>query len=388
MFALMHGRVIAMGNLLGPGDLAPADLATILALADDFAADPYGAGRVLAGRTVVLAFTVPALVTWAAVATAVTRLGGVPFMIGPGDWHPALGGSVAGTVPVLGAYAAALVVRNRRHDDTIRYAAAVASYTVAPSTVAAPLAPVVPLTPIASLARLVPRAATAPVSSDPVAPVAAASAAPAAAVAPVASIAPAAGVASIRRDGSPAPVVNAGDDRYLPLTAISALYTARRLRGDLSHSTLAYVGDGNPFANSLLLTAALAGVDVAVATPPGYEPDADAVAAAEKYAATSGARITVVHNPVEAVRHAAVVFADGWPPVMDTGEDAGLRATRMAAFTGYRVDGRLLACAPPGVVALSHRAGAVPGPAGYAVAANLLPVAQAVLFHLVAGAES
>src|SRR5947207_6644362 len=95
--APVHGGVMTMGNLLTPADLAPAELATILALADDFAADPYGAGRVLAGRTVVLAFNVPALITRAAVTTAVARLGGTTLTIGPGDWHPALGGSVAGS---------------------------------------------------------------------------------------------------------------------------------------------------------------------------------------------------------------------------------------------------------------------------------------------------
>ena len=82
--------------------------------------------------------------------------------------------------------------------------------------------------------------------------------------------------------------------------------------GDLRDLRLAYVGDGNNMAHSLMLAAASLGVTISVATPKGYEPNADITGAARALAAISGGAVEVVHDPVEAVAGADAVYTDVW----------------------------------------------------------------------------
>ena len=174
------------------------------------------------------------------------------------------------------------------------------------------------------------------------------------------------------------PVINALSDSHHPCQALADLLTLRERFGTLDGLKLAYVGDGNNVANSLIEAGALTGVEVAVACPPGYEP------------AVAGAAIT--NDPVEAVSGANAVYTDVW---VSMGEDAE-RDRRLCDLHPYQVNERLFEHAAPGAIFLhclpAHRgeevtADVIDGPrsAVWRQAANRLPTEQALLYTLVTG---
>ena len=189
------------------------------------------------------------------------------------------------------------------------------------------------------------------------------------------------------------PVVNALSDDHHPCQALADLLTVRELLGGLAGRRLAFVGDGrNNVVHSLLEAGALAGMEIAVASPPGYEPDAAVVDAAYALAAGTGARIDLVEDPREAVRGAHAVYTDVW---VSMGEDAE-RAERLRRLDAYRVDEELLALARPDAIFLhclpAHRGeevtpGVIDGPrsAVWQQAANREWTEQALLELLVTG---
>jgi ornithine carbamoyltransferase len=190
---------------------------------------------------------------------------------------------------------------------------------------------------------------------------------------------------------SPVPVINALTDGHHPLQSLADLLTLREQFGDLRGRKVAYVGDGNNVAHSLIEACALAGVDIAVATPGGYEPDTDVVAEAREIA--KGSSITVTQDPEAAVQDACAVYTDVWLSMGDADDE---RDARRAALAPYRVDDALMRHAQHDAVFMhclpAHRgdevtASVMDGPASvvFQQAANRLPTAQAVLFALVQG---
>jgi ornithine carbamoyltransferase len=139
------------------------------------------------------------------------------------------------------------------------------------------------------------------------------------------------------------PVFNMLTARHHPCQALADLMTMREAFGDLRGRRLAYVGDGNNVARSLAILGALAGVEVAVAAPAGYqlEPVANAI---------------LTDDPREAVAGADVVYTDVWVSMGD--EDTA--DARRAALAPYRLDDALLDAANPGAIAL-HCLPAHPG---------------------------
>jgi len=189
---------------------------------------------------------------------------------------------------------------------------------------------------------------------------------------------------------APVPVVNALTDGHHPLQAIADLMTLEHHFGSLAGRTIAYVGAGNNVTNSLMEAAALADMNVAVAVPPGHEPDADSISFAERETGRRHRRILVTHDPVEAVKDADAVYTDVW---LSMGDSAGEQAARVTALTPYQVNGGLLEQAADGAVALhclpAHRgeeitAEVIDGPRSlvFQQAANRLPATQAVLYAL------
>lgn len=142
------------------------------------------------------------------------------------------------------------------------------------------------------------------------------------------------------------PVVNALSDREHPCQALADLLTLRQHVGELRGRTLTFVGDGNNVCHSLLLTGALAGLRVRVATPPGYEPDDAVVKHATRIARLSGGAVEVGNDPRVAVRGADAVYTDAWTS-MGAEAEADLRRLR---FADFRVDATLLAEAPKALV--------------------------------------
>jgi ornithine carbamoyltransferase len=188
------------------------------------------------------------------------------------------------------------------------------------------------------------------------------------------------------------PVINALTDDHHPCQALADLLTIRDRFGELQGLRIAYLGDGNNVAHSLIEAACLAGMEIAVATPPGYEPDAAIVRAAQAAGRPRGARVVLTSDPDAAVADAHAVYTDVW---VSMGQDAE-RAQRLAALEPYRVDDRLMAQAAADSVFLhclpAHRgeevaAGVIDGQASavWEQAANRMPTEQAVLRALITG---
>jgi ornithine carbamoyltransferase len=140
---------------------------------------------------------------------------------------------------------------------------------------------------------------------------------------------------------SAVPVINALSDRYHPCQALADVQTLQEKFGSLEGLKIAFVGDGNNVAHSLMLTAARLGAEVAVATPAGYEPAKDIVAEAAKFGSVSA-----TNDPHEAVRGAHAVYTDVWAGM---GQESQA-ADRARAFAPYQVNETLFAEARPDAV--------------------------------------
>jgi ornithine carbamoyltransferase len=136
------------------------------------------------------------------------------------------------------------------------------------------------------------------------------------------------------------PVINALTDDFHPCQGLADLLTIRQHKGALQGLKLAYVGDGNNMAHTYLLAGALAGLDVSVASPDGYEPHAHALAQAADLASRygTGSTFEVVRDPVAAVAGADVVVTDTWASMGQEEE----HARRLRDFAGYSVDEELM----------------------------------------------
>jgi ornithine carbamoyltransferase len=178
-----------------------------------------------------------------------------------------------------------------------------------------------------------------------------------------------------------APVVNLLSDLAHPTQIVADLLTLRQRWGRLEGHSIAWVGDGNNVARSLVLGCALAGVEVRLATPPGHRVDPLAVEAARG----RGIEVIETDDPEEAVTGAAAVYTDVWVS-MGQEEEAMLRAD---AFARYGVTSPLMARAAPGAVFLhclpAHRglevdAAVIDGPASavWDQAGNRMHAARAV----------
>jgi len=157
---------------------------------------------------------------------------------------------------------------------------------------------------------------------------------------------------------SPVPVINALSDKYHPLQILADLQTLQETfcpppadgsappaADGLSGVKVAWVGDGNNIAHSILAGMPRLGVQVAVATPKGYECDSDVAARAIAVAEAAGAPVPLfTTDPVEAVRGADVIVTDTWVSMGQEEE----KARRLKQFSGYQVTEQLGAGAKPG----------------------------------------
>ncbi|MEI7951593.1 MAG: ornithine carbamoyltransferase [Synechococcaceae cyanobacterium ELA182] len=191
------------------------------------------------------------------------------------------------------------------------------------------------------------------------------------------------------------PVINALTDLEHPCQALADYLTLQEAfgagPGDLNGLTLAYVGDGNNVAHSLMLCGALLGVNVRIGCPPGFEPS-QAVLEQARALAQGNATVEVVHEPLAAVRHAHALYTDVWASMGQEQE----QAERERAFAGWCVNEELLAEADSRAIVLhclpAHRgeeisAGVIEGNASrvFDQAENRLHVQQALLAALLGG---
>jgi ornithine carbamoyltransferase len=160
------------------------------------------------------------------------------------------------------------------------------------------------------------------------------------------------------------PVINGLTGETHPLQALADAMTLRERFGDLPGRRLAYVGDGNNVCHSLMRIAARFGMDFVAATPPGYEPNPDFVAAAAHDAKTNGGSVVVTSDPREAAHGAHALYTDVW---VSMGQDED-RDRRLQDLEPYRIDDALLALADADAVAMH----CLPAHVGEEISADVL----------------
>ena len=170
------------------------------------------------------------------------------------------------------------------------------------------------------------------------------------------------------------PVINALTDDHHPCQALADLLTIRERFGSLQGIRVAYLGDGNNVAHSLMEAAALAGMHVVVGTPAGFEPDPAITDKAAATALAHGGSISVVHDPAEAVAGANAVYTDVW---VSMGDDEASRAKRAAVMAAYQVDTELMRHADREAIFLH----CLPAHRGEEVAAEVIDGPASVVFR-------
>ncbi len=168
------------------------------------------------------------------------------------------------------------------------------------------------------------------------------------------------------------PVINGLSDVEHPCQALADFFTLKEKFGDLRGLRLAYVGDGNNVAHSLLLTAACLGSRITVACPPGYEPKPEIVGRALVIAARTGATIEITNNPMAAVAGADAVYTDVWASMGQEHESE----QRRVIFAPYQVNESLMAVAAPHA-AFMH---CLPAHRGEEVSAGVMDSPQSIVF--------
>ena len=182
------------------------------------------------------------------------------------------------------------------------------------------------------------------------------------------------------------PVINGLTDVCHPCQALSDLLTIREKKGALNGVKLAYVGDGNNVANSLIEGAAKMGMAISLGCPSGYEPDQRIVDLARVEAEHTGGSIEIGENPQVAVKEADVVYTDVWVSMGRERE----QSRRLKALAPYQLNERLLKCARPDAIVMhclpAHRgqeitAGVLDGPQSVVLdqAENRLHMQKAIL---------
>jgi len=136
---------------------------------------------------------------------------------------------------------------------------------------------------------------------------------------------------------SSVPVINALTDLYHPCQALADVFTLAERFGELRGLKLAFIGDGNNVAHSLMLTCLRLGVHFSIAAPAGYQANPDVVACARSAAYVSGATLTITNSPEEAVAGANAVYTDVWTSMGQEEESE----RRRRDFAGYQVNERL-----------------------------------------------
>jgi ornithine carbamoyltransferase len=168
------------------------------------------------------------------------------------------------------------------------------------------------------------------------------------------------------------PVINGLTDLSHPCQVMTDYFTAWEMFGDLKGRKLAYIGDGNNMAHSLMFGAPKLGMNIAIATPPAYKPDSWVVGQAQADADAAGTKVLVTTSIEEAVSGADIVETDVWASM---GQEAEA-AKRQKDFSGWIVDGRVMAMANKEAIFLH----CLPAHRGEEVAAEVIDGPQSVIY--------
>ena len=168
------------------------------------------------------------------------------------------------------------------------------------------------------------------------------------------------------------PIINGLTDLLHPCQVLADLMTIQEHKGRLTGLKLAYIGDGNNMAHSLMFGGAKMGLHVVIASPQGYKPDPLIVALAQADAKNNGGCVEVIDDPLEAVRDADVLYTDVWAS-MGQEEEANVRK---AAFEGYQINSDVLKRANQSAIVLH----CLPAHRGEEITDDVIEGAQSVVF--------
>jgi len=173
-------------------------------------------------------------------------------------------------------------------------------------------------------------------------------------------------------ENSRAPVINGLCDREHPCQALTDLFTIHERKGSLAGRVLAFVGDGNNVAHSLMLLCAKLGMEFRIACPSGYEPDPLITDEATQIAAATSAEVRILDDPVAAATGADVLYTDVW---VSMGQEAETQE-RLRAFQRYQLNGGLLRHARPDAVVMH----CLPAHRGEEITDEVIDGSQSVVF--------
>jgi ornithine carbamoyltransferase len=193
---------------------------------------------------------------------------------------------------------------------------------------------------------------------------------------------------------SSVPVINALSDLEHPCQALADLFTIYEKKGGLKGLTLAFVGDGNNVAHSLLLGASLTGMNLRIASPEGHRVQEQILRLAQQYAKDSGSEIFCTPEPPLAVSGADIVYTDVWTSM---GQEAETKKRRQI-FASYQVNSQLLSLAREDAIFMhplpAHRGQEVtddildsPASVVFDQAENRLHLTKALLSEILGGLE-
>jgi len=168
------------------------------------------------------------------------------------------------------------------------------------------------------------------------------------------------------------PVINGLSDLHHPCQALADLFTIQESKGSLKGRKLAYVGDGNNVANSLIEACVKVGMHISIGCPHGYEPDAGVMRAAKREATRTGSQLRITNDPANAVKDADAVYTDVWASM---GQEAEHKI-RVRAFKGYAVDAKLMDKAKKNAIVMH----CLPAHRGEEIAASVIDGAHSVVF--------
>lgn len=168
------------------------------------------------------------------------------------------------------------------------------------------------------------------------------------------------------------PVINGLTDLVHPCQILADMQTVAEKKGKLEGLKLAYIGDGNNMAHSYLYGCAKLGMDVAIATPKGYECNSEIVENAKNDAKATGANVTITYDPVEAISNADVVCTDTW---VSMGQEAE-KAEKIKHFSDYQVNKELFAKADKDAIFLH----CLPAYRGFEVTEDVIDGPQSAIF--------
>lgn len=168
------------------------------------------------------------------------------------------------------------------------------------------------------------------------------------------------------------PIINGLTDYVHPCQILADFQTITEHKGKLKGLKLAYIGDGNNVAHSLLFGCSKMGMNISIATPEGFECDEGVVSASKENARLSGSEVVTTHNAVEAITDADVVYADTW---VSMGQEAE-KAKKVKIFAPYQIDKKLFSNAKSDAIFMH----CLPAYRGYEVTEDVIDGPNSVIF--------